>query len=211
TELGRFEALLTDLLEISRYDAGAASLVAEPTELGPLVQGVLATTEALAQRRAATVMLRLPDEPVIAEIDSRRIERILRNLVLNAINHGDGGLIEVTLAGNDVAAAVTVRDRGPGMNTEETSRVFDRFWRADPARSRLGGGTGLGLSISREDARLHNGWLQAWGRHGEGAQFRLTLPLVQGVELEGSPLPLEPGAEAIHPYDVVAAPAGTRP
>ncbi len=211
TELGRFEALLTDLLEISRYDAGAASLVAEPTELGPLVQGVLATTEALAQRRAATVMLRLPDEPVIAEIDSRRIERILRNLVLNAINHGDGGLIEVTLAGNDVAAAVTVRDHGPGMNAEETSRVFDRFWRADPARSRLGGGTGLGLSISREDARLHNGWLQAWGRPGDGAQFRLTLPLVQGVELEGSPLPLEPGAETIHPYDVVAAPAGTRP
>ncbi|MGI8720929.1 MAG: MtrAB system histidine kinase MtrB [Geodermatophilaceae bacterium] len=210
TELGRFEGLLTDLLEISRYDAGAASLVAEPTELGPLVQGVLTTTEAMAQRRAATVVLRLQDEPVIAEIDSRRIERILRNLVLNAIHHGGGGLIEVTLAGNEVAAAVTVRDHGPGMNAEETSRVFDRFWRADPARSRLGGGTGLGLSISREDARLHNGWLQAWGRPGEGAQFRLTLPLVQGVELEGSPLPLEPRAETIAPYDVVVAPVGTR-
>lgn len=211
TELGRFEGLLTDLLEISRYDAGAASLDAEPTELGPLVKTVLTTTDPLAQRREATVALKLPDEPVIAEIDPRRIERILRNLILNAIHHGDGGLIEVTLAGTKSAAAITVRDHGPGMNSEEAARVFDRFWRADPARSRHGGGTGLGLSISREDARLHGGWLQAWGLPGEGAQFRLTLPLVQGVELEGSPLPLEPRAETIDSYDVVAGPTGATP
>ncbi len=207
TELGRFEGLLTDLLEISRYDAGAASLVAEPTELGPLVDDVLAATQPMAQRRAATLHVRLPDEPVIAAIDPRRIERILRNLILNAIHHGGGGLIEVTLGVSKTAAAITVRDHGPGMAAEETSRVFDRFWRADPARSRHGGGTGLGLSISREDARLHGGWLQAWGRPGQGAQFRLTLPLVQGVELEGSPLPLEPRAAIIAPY-AVAKPSG---
>lgn len=207
TELGRFEGLLTDLLEISRYDAGAASLVAEPTELGPLVEDVLAATQPMAQQRAATLHVRLPDEPVIAEIDPRRIERILRNLILNAIHHGGGGLIELTLGVSKTAAAITVRDHGPGMAAEETSRVFDRFWRADPARSRHGGGTGLGLSISREDARLHGGWLQAWGRPGQGAQFRLTLPLVQGVELEGSPLPLEPRAAIIPPY-AVAKPSG---
>ncbi|MDQ3505673.1 MAG: MtrAB system histidine kinase MtrB, partial [Actinomycetota bacterium] len=206
TELGRFEGLLTDLLEISRYDAGAASLVAEPTELVPLVEDVLAATQPMAQQRAASVQVRVPDEPVIAEIDPRRIERILRNLILNAIHHG-GGLIEVTLGASKTAAAITVRDHGPGMTAEETSRVFDRFWRADPARSRHGGGTGLGLSISREDARLHGGWLQAWGRPGQGAQFRLTLPLVQGVELEGSPLPLEPRAAIIAPY-AVAKPSG---
>ncbi len=207
TELGRFEGLLTDLLEISRYDAGAASLVAEPTELGPLVDDVLAATQPMAQRRAATLHVMLPDEPVIAEIDPRRIERILRNLILNAIHHGGGGLIEVTVGASKTAAAITVRDHGPGMAAEETSRVFDRFWRADPARSRHGGGTGLGLSISREDARLHGGWLQAWGRPGQGAQFRLTLPLVQGVELEGSPLPLEPRAAISAPY-AVAKPSG---
>jgi len=208
TELGRFEGLLTDLLEISRYDAGAASLAAEPTELGPLVRRVLAAADPLAQQREATLHLTLPGDPVIAEIDPRRVERILRNLTLNAIHHGDGGLIDVTLGGSRTAAAITVRDYGPGLNNEEASRVFDRFWRADPARSRHGGGTGLGLSISREDARLHGGWLQAWGRPGEGAQFRLTLPLVQGVELEGSPLPLEPRAETIDPYDLLARPTG---
>jgi len=209
TELGRFEGLLTDLLEISRYDAGAASLVAEPTDLGPLVADVLTMAKPVAQRREANLVVKLPNEAVIAEIDPRRIERIVRNLVLNAINHGGDGLIEVTLAGNKSAAAITVRDHGPGMNREEVLRVFDRFWRADPARSRHGGGTGLGLSISREDARLHGGWLQVWGRQGEGAQFRLTLPLQQGVELEGSPLPLEPQTETADPYEIVAGPMGT--
>jgi two-component system sensor histidine kinase MtrB len=169
---------------------------------------VLAAADPLAQQREATLHLTLPGDPVIAEIDPRRVERILRNLTLNAIHHGDGGLIDVTLGGRRTAAAITVRDYGPGLNNEEASRVFDRFWRADPARSRHGGGTGLGLSISREDARLHGGWLQAWGRPGEGAQFRLTLPLVQGVELEGSPLPLEPRAETIDPYDLLARPTG---
>jgi len=210
TELGRFEGLLTDLLEISRYDARAASLDAEPTELGPLVEDVLAAAEPLVRRADAAVHLTLPDEPVVAQIDPRRIERILRNLLLNAIHHG-GGVIEVTLAANKTAAAITVRDHGPGMDSDEVLRVFDRFWRADPARSRHAGGTGLGLSISREDARLHGGWLQVWGRPGQGSQFRLTVPKVVGVELEGSPLPLEPKAATDDPYDVVAGPIGAGP
>ncbi len=209
TELGRFEGLLTDLLEISRHDAGGAKLDAEPTEVGPLIEDVLAAAQPLAQRRNSTIRVTLPEEPVIAEIDSRRIERILRNLIVNAIHHG-GGRIEVTLGASRHAAAITVRDNGPGMAADDVFRVFDRFWRADLARSRNAGGTGLGLSISREDARLHGGWLQAWGRPGQGAQFRLTLPLVQGVELEGSPLPLEPRATRIGSYDVVAGPSRGR-
>jgi two-component system sensor histidine kinase MtrB len=70
--------------------------------------------------------------------------------------------------------------------------VFDRFWRADPARARTTGGTGLGLSIALEDARLHGGWLEAWGERGRGSVFRLTLPRSTGAELAGSPLPLGP-------------------
>ena len=70
--------------------------------------------------------------------------------------------------------------------------MFNRFWRADPARARTTGGTGLGLSIALEDARLHGGWLQAWGEPGDGSHFRLTLPRRAGRPLRGSPLPLVP-------------------
>jgi two-component system, OmpR family, sensor histidine kinase MtrB len=87
---------------------------------------------------------------------------------------------------------VTVRDHGIGLRPGEAGLVFNRFWRGDTSRSRLTGGTGLGLAISLEDARLHDGWLQAWGERGSGAQFRLTLPMRAGHTLMHSPLPLDP-------------------
>jgi two-component system sensor histidine kinase MtrB len=147
---------------------------------------------ALAERHESQLVVHRPAETVIAEVDARRVERILRNLVGNAIEHGAGRPIEITLAANRTAAAVTVRDRGVGLSSAEAQHVFDRFWRADPSRVRTVGGSGLGLSISLEDARLHGGWLQVWGQQGAGAQFRLTLPLAAGGELTSSPLPLRP-------------------
>jgi two-component system sensor histidine kinase MtrB len=191
-ELDRFEGLLTDLLEISRYDAGAAVLDSEPTDLGALVARVVAGMYALAERHDSELVVNRPEEDVIAEVDARRVERILRNLVGNAIEHGAGRPVEITLAANRTAAAVTVRDRGVGLSSAEAQHVFDRFWRADPSRVRTVGGSGLGLSISLEDARLHGGWLQVWGQPGAGAQFRLTLPLTAGGDLTSSPLPLRP-------------------
>jgi two-component system sensor histidine kinase MtrB len=191
-ELDRFEGLLTDLLEISRYDAGAAVLDPEPTELSALVARVVAGMYGLAERHETELVVSSPDEDVIAEVDARRVERILRNLVGNAIEHGAGHPVEITLAANRTAAAVTVRDLGVGLTSAEAQHVFDRFWRADPSRVRTVGGSGLGLSISLEDARLHGGWLQVWGQPGAGAQFRLTLPLAAGGDLSSSPLPLRP-------------------
>ncbi|TFV71099.1 HAMP domain-containing histidine kinase [Blastococcus sp. CT_GayMR20] len=191
-ELDRFEGLLTDLLEISRYDAGAAVLDSEPTELGALVARVVAGMYGLAERHETELVVNASDEDVIAEVDARRVERILRNLVGNAIEHGAGRPVEITLAANRTAAAVTVRDLGVGLSSAEAQHVFDRFWRADPSRVRTVGGSGLGLSISLEDARLHGGWLQVWGQPGAGAQFRLTLPLTAGGDLTSSPLPLRP-------------------
>jgi two-component system sensor histidine kinase MtrB len=191
-ELDRFEGLLTDLLEISRYDAGAAVLDSEPVDLGALVARVVAGMWALAERHDSELVVNRPDEDVIADVDARRVERILRNLVGNAIEHGAGQPIEITLAANRTAAAMTVRDFGVGLSSAEAQHVFDRFWRADPSRVRTVGGSGLGLSISLEDARLHGGWLQVWGQPGAGAQFRLTLPLVAGGDLTSSPLPLRP-------------------
>jgi len=191
-ELDRFEGLLTDLLEISRYDAGAAVLDSEQVDLGALIARVVAGMWSLAERHESELVVNRPDGDIIAEVDARRVERILRNLVGNAIEHGAGKPIEITLAANRTAAAVTVRDFGVGLSSADAQHVFDRFWRADPSRVRTVGGSGLGLSISLEDARLHGGWLQVWGQPGAGAQFRLTLPLLAGADLTSSPLPLRP-------------------
>ncbi|HEY3481050.1 MAG TPA: MtrAB system histidine kinase MtrB, partial [Streptomyces sp.] len=191
-QLDRFESLLSDLLEISRFDAGAAELSAEPIDLREVVRRVVDAAEPLAERKGSRVSVRGDAQPVIAEADPRRVERVLRNLVMNAIEHGEGRDVVVRLATADGAVAVAVRDYGVGLKPGEATRVFNRFWRADPARARTTGGTGLGLSIAVEDARLHGGWLQAWGEPGGGSQFRMTLPRTAGDSLRGSPIPLEP-------------------
>jgi two-component system sensor histidine kinase MtrB len=195
-ELDRFENLLTDLLEISRFDAGFAVLDAEPINLVPLVRSVAGRLGSLAERTGTGLDLILPEPPVIAEVDQRRLDRILRNLLGNAIEHSEGRAVEVTLAADESAVAITVRDHGVGLRSGEEKLVFNRFWRADPSRARQTGGTGLGLSISLEDARLHGGWLEAWGVPGQGAQFRLTLPVRAGERLTASPLPLVPADAA---------------
>jgi two-component system, OmpR family, sensor histidine kinase MtrB len=194
-ELDRFESWLADLLEISRYDAGVASLESEPADIRSVVATTLEATRVLAERQGSAVVVHAPDDPVTVDMDSRRVERILRNLVGNALDHGEGRPVEITVGYDDDAVAVTVRDHGVGLRPGEAGLVFNRFWRGDPSRSRMTGGTGLGLAISLEDARLHDGWLQAWGERGKGAQFRLTLPRRAGHTLLSSPLPLRPGED----------------
>ena len=192
SQLERFESLLVDLLEISRYDANAATLDAEPVDICDLVRNAADVAQQLAERRGAKIEFRLPAGPCVAEADRRRVERILRNLLVNAVEHGENRNTVVTVAADRDAVAVAVRDYGVGLAPGEVNLVFDRFWRADPARARTTGGTGLGLSIALEDARLHGGWLEAWGERGRGSVFRLTLPRSTGTELAGSPLPLGP-------------------
>ncbi|KUM94741.1 histidine kinase [Streptomyces cellostaticus] len=191
-QLDRFESLLADLLEISRFDAGAAALEAEPIDLREVVRRVVSGAEPLAERKGTHIRVLGDQQPVVAEADARRLERVLRNLVVNAVEHGEGRDVIVKLAAAGGAVAVAVRDYGVGLKPGEATRVFSRFWRADPARARTTGGTGLGLSIALEDARLHGGWLQAWGEPGGGSQFRLTLPRTADEPLRGSPIPLEP-------------------
>ncbi|MCI4064419.1 MtrAB system histidine kinase MtrB [Micromonospora sp. R77] len=198
-ELDRFEELLTDLLEISRFDAGFAMLDSEPTDLVPVVHRVADRLAGLAERVGVTIELDLPATPAIAEVDPRRVERVLRNLVGNAVEHGEAKPVLITLGMDASAVAITVRDHGVGLKPGEEKLVFNRFWRADPSRARQTGGTGLGLSISLEDARLHGGWLEAWGAPGQGAQFRLTLPARAGDRLTTSPLRLVP-ADAALPF-----------
>ncbi|WP_408896318.1 MtrAB system histidine kinase MtrB [Nocardioides sp. R1-1] len=218
-ELDRFENLLVDLLEISRFDAGAAVLATENVNLGDLVRRVVDAARPLADQRGIRVRVEEPTEAVRADVDVRRIERIVRNLVTNAIDHAMADdpteAVLVRLASDDESAAITVRDHGVGLAPGEASMVFNRFWRSDPARTRTSGGTGLGLAIAQEDAHLHGGWLQAWGRTGQGAQFRLTVPRHAGGTLRHSPLPLVPddaasSDAAVVVGDVVPAPQEER-
>lgn len=203
-QVERFQTLLNDLLEISRFDAGAASLDAGEWDLVPVARRVMAAAEPLANAAGTELILDAPQDPVLVEMDPRRVERIVRNLVMNAVEHGEGRPVEVRVAGDEHSAAVAVRDHGIGLAPQDVTRVFDRFWRKDPARARKTGGSGLGLSIAMQDARLHGGWLQAWGEPGQGSIFRLTLPTELGTLLTASPLPLAEPAEPSNDADAEA-------
>jgi two-component system, OmpR family, sensor histidine kinase MtrB len=193
-ELDRFEELLSDLLEISRFDAGAAALDVEAIDLRDTAARVVESAHALADSKRTVLTIHAPNRACVADIDPRRVERILRNLVVNAIEHSEGRPVDIHVAQNDSAVAILVRDQGVGLRPGEASLVFNRFWRADPARARSTGGTGLGLAIALEDARLHHGWLQAWGQPGVGSRFRLTLPKRPDEPIDVAPLPLTPEA-----------------
>ncbi|MHB1173104.1 MAG: MtrAB system histidine kinase MtrB [Lacisediminihabitans sp.] len=196
TQVMRFEVLLADLLEISRYDAGAVELYLEPTNLVRLVEDAVDSMKPLADERGSELRVVAPGGYFEADVDARRIRRILRNLLGNAIEHGEGKPIVVTVDSNATAIALAVRDHGIGMMPGEVAQVFDRFWRADPARQRTIGGTGLGLAISLEDAAVHGGELEVWSEFGDGTCFRLTLPRDRRVRIESSPVGLPPDGSA---------------
>ena len=190
-EVNRFEALLADLLEISRFDAGVAVLSLDDADLAALVRGEMESLGELAADTGSPLRLHC-DGPCTARIDSRRVARLVRNLVSNALEHGEGRPIDIYLAQDEDVVALAVRDHGVGFTLDQGKQLFNRFWRADPSRTRRIGGTGLGLSISQEDVRLHQGWIHAWGRLGQGAQFRVVLPRREDAVITHSPIPLIP-------------------
>ena len=182
-QLERFENLLTELLEVSRFDAGVVNLEPEVTDIVALVEKSLDALAPIAQEHGSTFNYIRPSEPVITVVDPRRMDRILRNLLNNAIAYGEGKPIDVEVRVGERSIAIAVRDRGIGLRKGEETRVFDRFWRADPSRERTRGGTGLGLSIAQEDAQLHGGIIEAVGVYGRGSLFVLTIPRDRSEEL----------------------------
>ncbi|MEK6648082.1 MAG: MtrAB system histidine kinase MtrB [Actinomycetota bacterium] len=191
-QLDRFERLLEDLLEVSRFDAEVAVLESVQFDMTQLVIRCISDLSLLASEYGISIEIHHPDQPVLVNADTRRVERIMRNLITNAIEHADGEPVKVTIVETGNTLAVGVRDYGVGLDGPSAYRVFDRFWRADPSRARVRGGTGLGLSIALEDARLHNGELEAWGRPGAGAHFVLTLPKRAGDAIEARLIRLQP-------------------
>ncbi|HET7172788.1 MAG TPA: MtrAB system histidine kinase MtrB [Nocardioidaceae bacterium] len=196
-QLDRFETLLTDLLEISRFDAGAASLELTEFDLRDLARQTAAAMRPVAERAGSELRLIVPAVACVLHADVRRVERIARNLISNAAQYGEGRPIDVTVRSDAESVSLLVRDRGVGLQPGEEALVFNRFWRADPARARTRGGTGLGLSIALEDTALHGGSLDAWGAPGRGSVFRCTLPRQPGHAVHPLPIALDqPGSPA---------------
>ena len=200
TQIERFEIMLTDLLEMSRYDAGAVALEVDEVNIVALVEDCLDQLGSLATQKGSNLVVDVRGGYGESEVDQRRIRRIILNFVGNAIDHGEGRPIVVFVDSHEDAVAIAVRDWGVGMNPDQVVRVFDRFWRADPSRQRTTGGTGLGLAIASEDALAHGGRIDVWSREGEGSCFRLTIPRTPLAEWRESPLPLPPESDAIDSY-----------
>lgn len=215
-QVDRLDSMLADLLEISRYDANSAALEVDEVNFGDLAQKVAKVAAPLAQRNGVELVVQAPTERCVADADARRMERVLRNLVVNAIEHAEGKPVQITVATSGTSTAVRVRDWGVGMSEHTRNHVFERFFRADPARARTTGGTGLGLSIAYEDVALHQGTLQVWGELGRGSAFLLHLPRRLGGQLGMPPIQLwsddEPcevdGAGGVHPAQLPRIPAG---
>ena len=191
-QLDRFEKLLEDLLEVSRFDAEVAVLEAVDFDMVQLVQRCADDLGLVAKERKTEIYVNSAEPIIMVKADIRRVERILRNLLANAIDHSEELQIDVRIEASDHDVAVGVRDYGIGLDENSLTRVFDRFWRADPSRARTRGGTGLGLSIALEDARLHNGELEAWGRPGRGSHFVVTLPRNTWESIEARLIKLQP-------------------
>jgi two-component system, OmpR family, sensor histidine kinase MtrB len=202
TQIERFEILLSQLLEISRFDAGAADLSLNKVNIKDVIEKTADSLSNLLAKQETPVVI-TGSAPEI-ELDQRRIERVLRNLISNASEYGEGKPIEVEIGSDEDTIAVVVKDKGPGLKPGESSLVFNRFWRADPARARNTGGTGLGLAIALEDARLHSGWIDVWGSPGKGTMFRLTLPRIAHKAISSSSLPLGVGNEEKYELDMSA-------
>ncbi len=191
-QLDRFEQLLEDLLEVSRFDAEAAVLESLDFDIVKLIERSVADLATVAQEKVTSIVIFSSDHSIAIQADIRRVERIIRNLLNNALDHAEEKPIEITIVSNESDVAVGVRDYGIGLDSNSLTRVFDRFWRADPSRARTRGGSGLGLSIALEDTRLHNGELEAWGSPNKGTHFVLTLPRRAGGSIQARLINLEP-------------------
>lgn len=191
-QLDRFERLLEDLLEVSRFDAEVAVLEPADFDLVALIERCIQDVRANSHDHVISINIDHETEHIIIKADIRRVERIMRNLLSNALDHAEDKPVNVTIVSTQTEVAIGIRDYGTGIEPSALSRIFDRFWRADSSRARVRGGTGLGLSIALEDARLHNGELDAWGLPGEGAHFVLTLPKIAGEQISGRPIRPQP-------------------
>jgi signal transduction histidine kinase len=178
-QINEMTELVESLLTLARADEGRAPLAVEESDLRDLVSDAVETAGMLGEGSGVTVTSRMPEHPVRMAVDRHRIREMLLNLVTNAIKYTpQGGTIDLSLADQDGAVSITVRDTGIGIAPGDLPHIFDRFWRADSARSRTGDrpGTGLGLAITKWIAEAHGGTITVQSRPGRGTIFTVRLP-----------------------------------
>jgi signal transduction histidine kinase len=178
-QINEMTELVESLLTLARADEGRAPLAVEQSDLRDLLGDVVETAGMLGEGSGVSVTSTMPERPVRMAVDPHRIREMLLNLVTNAIKYTPkGGTIDLSLADQDGAVSITVRDTGIGIAPGDLPHIFERFWRADPARSRTGErpGTGLGLAITKWIAEAHGGGITVQSRPGRGTIFTVRLP-----------------------------------
>jgi signal transduction histidine kinase len=184
-QVNEMTELVTNLLTLARADEGRSALVLVETDLVDLVGEAVETAELLGEQQEVIVTFELPEGPVMVSAEPGRIRQLLMNLLTNAIKYTpQGGAVEVSLGVEGAEAVLEVRDTGIGIAAGDLPNVFERFWRADPARSRTGErpGVGLGLAIAKWIAEAHGGTIEVQSRPGRGTTFTVRLPVLEAEE-----------------------------
>jgi signal transduction histidine kinase len=185
-EVSWMSELVDSLLTLARADEGRAPLHLDKVDLRDILSEVSETASILGEEAAVNVEVEVPHAPAVLEVDRSRIRQLLMNLLTNAIKYTPaGGRVSIDSKSMNGAVVINVRDTGIGIAPGELAHIFDRFWRADPARSRIGerAGAGLGLAISKWIAEAHGGAITVQSRQKRGTTFTVTLPLAQdGME-----------------------------
>ena len=177
TQTEILSALVEDLFELARIDAGALTLELRDTPVGELVSRCLSSVDAEARAREVGLRARVSADAVV-RIAPDKVERVLMNLLANAVRHSQRhGEVAVVVEPDTDHVVVAVEDTGDGLEADASQRMFDRFWRADESRTRSSGGAGLGLAIARGLVQAHGGTIWAENRAGGGARVAFTLPL----------------------------------
>jgi signal transduction histidine kinase len=170
-------ALINDVLDLAKIEAGQLSLTLEDYALPDVVQSVVSATESLANSKGLKFIARVASGLPPGHGDARRLAQVLLNLAGNAIKFTDEGEVAIAATAEDGHFVMTVRDTGPGIAPEDQGKIFEEFQQVDNSNTRKKGGTGLGLAISKRMVEMQGGTISVESEVGHGATFRVTLPI----------------------------------
>jgi len=170
-------ALINDVLDLAKIEAGQLTLSLEPYQIAPLIRDMVDAMRPLAQGKGLSLIATVPDDMPTGYGDGRRLRQVLVNLVGNAIKFTDAGEVEISVAAADGRWDVTVRDTGPGIAPEDQEKIFEEFQQVDNSSTRRKTGTGLGLAISRQIVKMHGGHLSVVSTPGRGSTFHVDIPV----------------------------------